>query len=187
VLGRAKRAPVLKALYIQEINLSAFSFIPKEDARVEKNNGDVLGPYSATFTSEAIIVWDETADVEEGDVILRTLPSGRDERSNIEDAQFYQKVSSIPAHYKIKFTKGAKKVMNEKQPANITIGSAGSVQIGDNNSQSIVNNFNTLIEKINESQATEEEKVEAKNLLSKLISHPLIVSILGAAAGALIK
>ena len=60
--------------------MNPFSSFPKEDARVEKNDGSVVGPYKATFAGNTIVVWDAQADIEEGDVILRNLPSGKDEK-----------------------------------------------------------------------------------------------------------
>lgn len=75
----------------------------------------------------------------------------------------------------------------QKAPShNITINGAQSVQIGDHNTQNIINSFQALKNKIETSGAPEEEIEEAKSMLSKLISHPLVTSILGAAAGAVI-
>ena len=163
-----------------------FDSFPKEDARVEKCDGSVVGPYKATFAGSTIVIWDEKADVEEGDTILRALPSGKDERSLVTEAKFFQRMHTIKAHYQIKFTKGSAAKMQKNSSHNITIHGAQSVQIGDYNTQNIINSFQALKNQIESSNVPAEEKEEAKSLLSQFISHPLVISILGAAAGAVI-
>lgn len=78
----------------------------KEPALVEKKDGEIIGPYDATFTGSTIFIWDGTADVIEGDVILRNLPNGKTERSTITNATFYN-VGTRGPHYQLKFTKGS--------------------------------------------------------------------------------
>jgi len=75
-----------------------FRSLPKEDARVEKNDGSVVGPYKATFTGSTIFIWDAHADVKEGDIILRNLRNGKDERNVVAEAKFYQTNRTIPSH-----------------------------------------------------------------------------------------
>jgi len=78
-----------------------------DDARVEKPDGTVFGPYKASFPGKTIFILDKNADVEEGDVVLRTLPNGKDERSFVSEVTFYKKgIGGIGAHYNIKYTKG---------------------------------------------------------------------------------
>lgn len=166
--------------------MNPFNSFPREDARVEKNDGSVVGPYKATFAGNTIVIWDAQADIEEGDVILRKLPSGKDERSLVAEAKFYQKMHSIPAHYQITFKKWSASQMQQKPSHNITIHSAQSVQIGDYNTQNIINSIQALKNQIESSNVSPEEKEEAKTLLSKFLNHPLVASILGAAAGAII-
>ncbi|MCA6998749.1 hypothetical protein [Dickeya solani] len=163
-----------------------FSPFPKEDARVEKSDGSTVGPYKSTFAGNTIVIWDEKADGEEGDTILRSLPSGKDERSIVTEAKFFQRMHSIHAHYQIKFTKDGGAKMPQKLSHNITINGAQPVQIGDYNTQNIINSFQALKNQIESSTASHEEKEEAKSILSKLINHPLATSILGAAAGAVL-
>lgn len=159
----------------------------KEDARIEKPNGNVIGPYKALFAGSTIIIDDPKADVEEGDTILRLLPNGKDERSYVTEATFYNMgVGSIGKHYQIKFKKGGAP-MEYKPVQNFHINNAQSIQIGDFNSQNVVNSFEALVKKIESSSATSEEKEEVKSLLAKFLSHPVVVSVLGAAAGAIIS
>ena len=158
----------------------------KEDARIEKRNGDVTGPYQALFAGKTIIIDDPKADIEEGDTILRLLPNGKDERSYVTEATFYNMaVGGIGPHFQIKFKKGGAPV-EHKPVQNFHINNAQSIQIGDFNTQNVVNSFEALVKKIESSTATPEEKEKAKSLLSDFLAHPLVVSLLGAAAGAII-
>ena len=166
--------------------VNPFSSFPKEDAQVQKNDGSIAGPYKATFAGSTIVIWDTQADIEEGDVILRKLPSGKDEHSQVSEAKFYQKMHSIPSHYKVKFKKWSSNQMQQKPSHNITIHGAQSVQIGDYNTQNIINSIQALKNQIESSNVSAQEKEEAKSLLSKFLGHPLVTSILGATAGAVI-
>jgi hypothetical protein len=162
-----------------------FDSFPKENARIEKQDGTVVGPYKSTYAGNTIVIWDDKADIEEGDTVLRELPNGKDERSLITEAKFFQRMSSIQAHYQIKFSKGGTSKM-QPPSQNITIHGAQSIQIGNNNTQNIINSIQALKNQIELSDSTPEQKAEAKSLLSQFINHPLVTSLLGAAAGALL-
>lgn len=158
----------------------------KEDARIEKSNGQVVGPYKALFAGDTIIIADPMADIEEGDTILRKLPNGKDERSIVTSATFFNRgVGSLGPHYHVKFWKGGESAM-QKPTQHISITGAQSVQIGDYNTQNIVNSFEALVKQIETSAATSAEKEEAKSRLRAFLTHPLVVSVLGAVAGAVV-
>ncbi|MFM5839692.1 hypothetical protein ACET68_14495 [Aeromonas rivipollensis] len=120
-------------------------FNKREDARVEKPNGDVLGPYKAMFAGSSIIIDDPKADVEEGDSILRLLPNGKDERSFVTEATFYNTgVGIMGPHYQIKFKKGGAPV-DYKPVQNIHINNAQSIQIGDFNTANSTSKCNSRL------------------------------------------
>ena len=64
-------------------------------------------------------------------------------------------------------------------------GNNANVQIGNDNVQNISNVFKFMIEQIDKSNATKDEKRGAKEYLKKFIEHPLVNTILGTAGGAL--
>ena len=64
-------------------------------------------------------------------------------------------------------------------------GDNASVQVGNNNVQNISNVFRFIIEQIDKSNATSEEKRSAKDNMKKFIEHPLVNTILGTAGSAL--
>lgn len=158
----------------------------KEDARIEKRGGQVVGPYKTLFAGSTIIIADSMADIEEGDTILRRLPNGKDERSVVTDATFFNKgVGSLGAHYLVKFRKGGE-LQGQKPSQHINITGVQSVQIGDYNTQNIVNSFDALVKKIEASAASSTEKEEAKSRLRKFLEHPLVIAVIGAVAGSVV-
>jgi len=68
---------------------------------------------------------------------------------------------------------------------NFTFNSPSNVQVGSHNSQSIIQAFSSIIEKIDSSSASEAEKVEAKSKLKAFLEHPLVTSVVGGVAGGL--
>ena len=157
-----------------------------EDARIEKRGGQVIGPYKALFAGGTIIIADSMADVEEGDTILRRLPNGKDERSVVTEATFFNEgVGSLGAHYQVKFRKGGES-QGQKPSQHISITGAQSVQIGDHNTQNIVNSFDARVKKIEASAASSAEKEEAKSRLRRFLEHPLVIAVIGAVAGSVV-
>lgn len=61
----------------------------------------------------------------------------------------------------------------------------GPSQIGNHNTQNIENIFTTIISQIDEADATEDVKQEAKGLLSKFLEHPLTGTAIGLAPTAI--
>lgn len=157
----------------------------QDEARVEKKDGSILGPYKALFPGGTIFLLDEKADVEEGDVILRELPSGKDARCIVTAATFYRHgVAGMGPHYQIKYRNGGRSEM-QKPGHTINIHGAQSIQVGDYNTQNIVNFFETLITKIESADRPAAQKEEAKDMLRKLLEHPAVVSVIGAVADAI--
>ena len=64
-------------------------------------------------------------------------------------------------------------------------GDNANVQVGNNNVQNISNVLKYMIEQIDKSNGTSDEKRSAKENLKKFIAHPLVNTILGTAGGAL--
>lgn len=69
---------------------------------------------------------------------------------------------------------------------NVTITGSSGVIVGDHNTQNITHHIAELAKAIDAAQASPEQKEEAKGLLRKLASHPLVTSIAGGVAGSLI-
>ncbi len=81
-------------------------------------------------------------------------------------------------------------VINQKGPessvASISIGQItnnGPTQIGNNNVQNITNILTQLIEQVDKTTASEEEKKDFKAKVNAALSHPLINTVIAAGAG----
>lgn len=160
--------------------------VPQEDARIEKADGNIVGPYKASFAGSTIFITDEKADLEEGDTILRELPNGKDERSVVTEATLYRKgIGGMGAHYQVKFRKGGQ-APSQTPTQNINISGNSSVQIGNHNTQNIINAFDSLVKEIESTDASNDEKQEAKSRLKEFLEHPLVVAVLGTAAGSIV-
>ena len=78
---------------------------------------------------------------------------------------------------------------NNNGKGKISIGTANfnaPTQVGDYNTQNIEMTLQSLIQQINQAQASSEDKTEAKNLLARFLNHPLTCAILGGVAGSLL-
>jgi len=160
--------------------------VPQEEARIEKVDGSIVGPYKARFAGSTIFITDEKADLEEGDTILRKLPNGKDERSVVTEATLYRKgIGGMGAHYQVKFRKGGQ-ASSQPPTQNINISGNSSVQIGNHNTQNVINAFDSLIKEIESANASDDDKQEAKSRLKEFLEHPLVVAVLGAAAGSIV-
>jgi hypothetical protein len=62
---------------------------------------------------------------------------------------------------------------------NVTITNSPGVIVGDHNNQSIVHHVTELAKAIDASEATTEQKAEAKSLLRKFIEHPAVNTVAG--------
>ncbi len=159
---------------------------PRENASIEKRNGTTVGPYSASFAGLTIFIWDKNADVTEGDVVVRKLPNGNEERSTVVEATFIDGKIKGP-HFQIKYQRG-NHANNQYQTQHINItGTQAAVQIGSHNSQKIVNAINELEKSIEDSNASPEEKRTAKSLLRDLIENPVVAAIIGGATGSIFR
>ena len=70
---------------------------------------------------------------------------------------------------------------NAMHIANLTVN--GPAQVGNYNTQEFKNCFQTLIQQIEDSDASQQEKEEAKTMLKKALEHPLTCAIIGGLTG----
>lgn len=74
---------------------------------------------------------------------------------------------------------------NTMKNQTININAPSAIQIGNNNSQQLNVTIQSLIEKIDSSNCSRQEKEEAKTLLQEFLKHPLVTTIIGASIGKL--
>jgi hypothetical protein len=156
----------------------------KQEAFIEKQSGEVKGPYQAKFAGTTVILDDPTADVDAGDYVTRTLSGGKVERSYVEEATFYDmRIGGFGPHYQLKLGKSP---ASQTRSNTINIHDSHSIQIGDHNTQNIIGAIQTIERAIESSAGTEAQKSEAKSRLGTLLEHPILASIVGGIVGGLV-
>lgn len=163
--------------------------LKKEEAFILKPDGRRLGPYMATFAGNTVIVDDKLADIDDGDQVMRLLPSGKEEIKHINQCNFFDtKIAGYGPHYqlKVKPVPSTDSYSVKHQTIHIN-GSNSNVQIGDHNRMEFRENIHNLINTIEKTEASNEEKEEARGLLKKFLEHPLVNTIAGSAASAFLS
>ena len=61
----------------------------QEEIEVRKKDGSVKEGYKAAFSGTTISVLDVSADIQEGDVVIRKLPNGNEDPHYITKVNYY--------------------------------------------------------------------------------------------------
>lgn len=77
--------------------------------------------------------------------------------------------------------------INIHNPRTINVTNSSNFQVGDGNIQVVLQLIKTLIEEIDKSSGTRQQKEEAKSLLKRFIEHPLVTAIVGDTVAGLMK
>ena len=165
--------------------MNEFEELHSDTIYLVKNNGVRTGPFRATVGGNKIFTSAASADIEDGDTIVRVVASGREEFYLVIDCGYSPGMGEeIPASYNAKVTKSTaprpapRSVINNYN-TNFNA-PATNTQIGENNRIEI----NTAVEKIaaiiENSAATPEKKAEAKGIIAKALQSEAVASIIGA-------
>ena len=170
--------------------MNPFSAFLNDTVYIENHGGERSGPYKAAIGNKnglSATIFEQQLDVEEGWKLVRSLPNGKEEKYTILEANYSPGLQAIPPHWVLKLRKDTSLIKSEveKKTTTIHIRNSQGIQIGDNNIQNITNSLEGLIELINSSPASEEEKRKAKGLIRKLVENPIVASVLGAATSGL--
>jgi RIP homotypic interaction motif len=168
--------------------MSAFKRLMKDTVFIVKPDGQRLGPYQAAVSPDAITIMEKSMDVDEGDHVARSIPSGKEEIYLVLSADYSHGLHSIPPSYtlKVRKTTALSARPAPMKSTTVNIHNSTGVQVGDYNTQHIQATFNELIQRIEQSSASPAEKTEAKGRLAAFLEHPLVSSVLGGAAGSVL-
>lgn len=78
---------------------SMLSAFPTDRVKIIKRNSSVIENVEALVDQTKVFIDDASIDIEEGDIIERTLPSGSKEQYLVIDRGFYKGAHGIPDHY----------------------------------------------------------------------------------------
>lgn len=84
---------------------SMLSNFPTEQVRIIKQDSSVIENIEALVDREVVHIENVSINIEEGDIIERTLPTGSKEQYLVIDRGFYRGMHGIPSHYEVKVEK----------------------------------------------------------------------------------
>ena len=160
--------------------------LQKDQIYIEKGDGSRTGPYITTVSQESAIICNAQLDVNEGEHLIRPLPNGKEEVYLILSIEFKPKFHPIPPRFILKLQNTRAIQPARPKHTTININNSSGIQVGDHNVINIQNALNELVQRIDGSSASQQEKVEAKSKLAAFLDHPLVGSVLGGVAGALV-
>lgn len=168
-----------------------FASLQNDTVFIEKPDGSRSESYKTAIGSKnglSASIFDAQVDVEEGWKLVRPLPSGKEERYTMLEANYSPGLHSIPPHWILKLRKDTSMLNDSptQKSTTINIHNSEGIQIGDHNIQHIENSLIGLIEKIDSSNASSEQKSEAKSVLKELMLNPTVAGILGGATSGLL-
>lgn len=157
-----------------------FSSMQKDIVHIQRADGTKAGPYKTALSSTSATIFDKSLDVTEGEHLVRVLPNGKEESYLILSAAYSAGLTGIPPHYTLTLEKSTSLLSKPAaRHTTININHSSGIQVGDHNAMNIQNALNELIQKIEQSDASEVTKAEAKNKVSALLAHPLVSSVVG--------
>lgn len=166
--------------------MSPFKQLCKDTIVIRHQDGRTTGPLKAAFSADTFRIFDDQLDVSEGDIVDRPLPNGKAERYDILHVEFSQGLHAIPPSFALHIQKQGSLVPFKEQPVtNISIANSQGFQVGDHNTQNIVECFKQMIDRIDQGEGTPEEKAEVKSRLRTFLEHPLTAAAVGGAVGGL--
>lgn len=171
--------------------MNPFSILLDDTVYLEDNAGERSGPYKTAIGSKNGLfapIFEAKLDVQEGWKLIRILPNDKEERYTILEANFSPGLDAIPPHWTLKLRKDSSlvKPRTEQRTTTINIRNSQGIRIGDHNIQHIANSLSGLVEMIESADAKPDEKKEAKGLLRKFLSNPLVAAVLGGATSNLL-
>ncbi|MHB1609856.1 MAG: hypothetical protein ACYCXX_14735 [Acidiferrobacter thiooxydans] len=164
--------------------MNPFASMQNDTVYIEKPSGERYGPYKTALGSKngfSASIFETTLDVEEGWRLIRLLPSRKEEIFTILEANYRSGLHGIPPHWTLKLRKESSLASGNRSATTINISNSTGIQIGDHNVQHIINSFIGLIEQIQASGSSAQEKDEAKGVLRRALENPTVAAVLGSA------
>lgn len=139
---------------------------------VKKESGKRYKDIDAQVDPEMIFIDDSTIPIEEGDLFIRELPNGLEEKYEVLDRGFYSKTGSMDAHYQVKvkkLNKSSEQNKNGKTVYNLGDNSRVNINSEDSSINVINTESNSLFAEIKSTVKSEvENEKEKQKLLNKI-------------------
>lgn len=154
---------------------------------IEKSDGSRIGPYKTAVSQGSAVIFDSTLDVNDGERLVRPLPNGKEEVYLILSADYSPGLSVIPPHFTLTLQKTTAVQPPSPKQTTVHIHNSTGIQVGDHNIINIQNALDELVQRIDSTSASPQDKAEAKSRLASFLAHPLVGSVLGSVAGAFVS
>ena len=125
----------------------------KDKIKLRKADGTEIDGISASVQSDKIFINDEKIIIDEGDILLRKLPNGKEENYEVINPEFFSDFHGIPAHYEIKVRKTTLKpktsaiIIQANNNAHVNVNSVdNSVNNSFNNNLDIFDKLKSIAE-----------------------------------------
>lgn len=164
--------------------MNLFASMQKDTVFIERMSGERSGPFKTAIASDggfSASIFEKDLDVEEGWRLVRSLPNGKEEFFTILEANYHAGLHAIKPHWTLKLRKESSLVAGSRASTTINIAHSSGIQIGDHNIQHIASSLVGLIEKIETSSTSDQEKARAKSLLRDVLENPTVAAVLGSA------
>jgi hypothetical protein len=159
-----------------------------DDAYIVDEKGDRRGPYKTRFGSQNTLTFlDEALEivVDTSYQIVRLLDDGEEIVFNVIEYDFQERINRIPPQHVLKI-ENINKPDEETLPVQKKSDDSKASQVEEHYTVNIPDSIIELIERINSSESTPEEKEGAKSIIKKLVENPTISTILGEATAGLL-
>jgi hypothetical protein len=159
-----------------------------DDAYIVDGKGNRRGPYKTRFGSGNTLTFlDEALEivVDTGYRVVRPLEDGGEIVFSVTAYAFQERINRIPPQHLLTIEK-RDQPKAEREAVQKSLENPNRLAIGDDHVVNIPDAFIELIERIDASSMTTEEKEEAKNGIKKLLENRGVSAILGEASSGLL-
>jgi hypothetical protein len=159
----------------------SISDLMHDEIYIQSPDGKRVGPVKAIVQRNQVIINAEDLVIEEGGKILRPLPNGKSEAYTILEVILHKDpFGGEISHYEI-ITRKDSSLVHTPGDTTINITDSHGIQIGRRDVRNIIRALEMITNAIESSDATMEEKTDAKAKLKAFLIHPLTVNLIGTA------
>lgn len=165
----------------RELKMNPFADM-ENDTVIIARQGEEVARYQCVFVEPKLTIMGDEVDVLEGDTLFQLLPNGKRVEFQVEDVSYRSGLDDMCGC----FTLALEKVRAKPKRAvgsttnHITINSSNGIQIGDYNVQNLEIIMKDVLNAIENADAPQADKKEARNRLQRFLEHPLVIAAVGA-------
>jgi hypothetical protein len=142
---------------------------------VRKLDGSENGPYVSSVHGGRVTIFDKHLDAAAGDSLQRTLPNGRTETYRVRQAQFQKGSDSVPDSWLLLVDR--ERSVDPVPVVTAELLTAESLPTVDE--PRVGEALQTLLDLIESSPVSPEERMEARSLFADLLNHQAMRAAMG--------